>query len=446
LKERLKYDSSYWAGLLEATGGKLELTKCFYYLLTWKWDRTGNPIPQEIIEQLDNETPITITTSTGITQPIQQRNITESHNTLGAYKSINSNEDDHFKYLLNKSNKYGAMVCTSQFNRRQAKTAYCMSYIPALAYSLASMNLSEDKLNKIQSQAIGNFLQKMGYEKLFPRAVVYGTTDYGGLGLNQLYSTSMCQKIEIILGNVNKRSSLGEGIILNLGWVQIHSGISIPVLESFQLVLYIQPNWFNHIHLFLMQINAIIRIRGLWVPEKQRKNDKIIMDEVLKIGLSPTQLRIFNHWRILFQANTISDLATQEGDKLRKEIINKKLVNKQLNISRMNWPKQEAPSLNTFRVWTQMIRQITQCTQQGTMTTNLGEWIISPHKYRRFHSLVHNNHRTIMLKVSDKLWHQYKVYKNHHSRLYFRFDKETLQATHIGWKCKISSAPSKHKF
>jgi hypothetical protein len=404
----------------------LELTKCLYYLLTWKWDRIGNPIPQEITEQTAKECPITITTSTGITQPIQQRNITESHKTLGVFKSISGNENDHFEYLLKKSNQYGAMVCTSQFNRRQTKTAYCMNYIPALAYSLASMCLSEDKLNKIQSQAIGNFLQKMGYEKLFPRAVVYGTTDYGGLGFNQLYLTSMCQKIDIILGNVNKRSSLGGGIVLNLGWLQLHSGISTPVLESFKPVLYIQPNWFNHIHWFLIQINAIIKIRGLWVPERQRKNDKIIMDEVLKIGLSPTHLKNFNHWRILFQANTISDISTHEGDKIRQEIIHKKLVNKQLQISRMKWPNQEAPALNTFHVWTQMIQKITQCSQQGTLNIDLGDWIISPHKYRKFDSLLHNNHQTIMLKVQGQLWHQYKVYKNHHSRLYYRFHKETL--------------------
>jgi hypothetical protein len=68
-------------------------------------------------------------------------------------------------------------------------------------YSLASMCMPEEKLNKIQQQAIGSFLQKMGYEKLFRRAAVYGPEEYGGLAIQQLYSTSMCQKIESIIGN-----------------------------------------------------------------------------------------------------------------------------------------------------------------------------------------------------------------------------------------------------
>jgi hypothetical protein len=40
-----------WKELLEASGGKLELTKYFYYILTWKLDGKGNPVPTTIAEQ-----------------------------------------------------------------------------------------------------------------------------------------------------------------------------------------------------------------------------------------------------------------------------------------------------------------------------------------------------------------------------------------------------------
>ena len=58
LKEKLKQDGTWWAGLLAATGGKLELSKCFYYLLTWKYDKKGNPVAELINEQQDNENKI----------------------------------------------------------------------------------------------------------------------------------------------------------------------------------------------------------------------------------------------------------------------------------------------------------------------------------------------------------------------------------------------------
>jgi hypothetical protein len=43
LTTQLRYDMIAWKELLEASGRKLELTKCFYYILTWKFDTKGNP-------------------------------------------------------------------------------------------------------------------------------------------------------------------------------------------------------------------------------------------------------------------------------------------------------------------------------------------------------------------------------------------------------------------
>jgi hypothetical protein len=40
-----------WEGLLSATGGKLQVSKCFYYVLSWQWDKHGNPTPQNKLEQ-----------------------------------------------------------------------------------------------------------------------------------------------------------------------------------------------------------------------------------------------------------------------------------------------------------------------------------------------------------------------------------------------------------
>jgi hypothetical protein len=39
LIQQLKKDMIYWKELLEASGGKLELTKCFYYILSLKFDK-----------------------------------------------------------------------------------------------------------------------------------------------------------------------------------------------------------------------------------------------------------------------------------------------------------------------------------------------------------------------------------------------------------------------
>jgi hypothetical protein len=76
-----------WKELLEASGGKLELTKCFYYILTWRFANKENPRPSTISEQRLETPQISVPdTFTNTTIVIQQKEITEEHKTLGCYK------------------------------------------------------------------------------------------------------------------------------------------------------------------------------------------------------------------------------------------------------------------------------------------------------------------------------------------------------------------------
>jgi hypothetical protein len=51
LRQQLREDLLAWKDLLEALGGKLELSKCFYCILSWRFDDNGNAIPTTLEEQ-----------------------------------------------------------------------------------------------------------------------------------------------------------------------------------------------------------------------------------------------------------------------------------------------------------------------------------------------------------------------------------------------------------
>jgi hypothetical protein len=144
---------------------------------------------------------------------------------------------------------------------------------------------------------------------------------------------------------------------LNLGYLQLHSGISTPVLEYNKNMEYVQNNWFTPVQHFLVQLNGILQIKGIWVPEKQRVTDIIIMDKAVTMDLSVLKLKQLNNWRLFFQANSLSDIATNEGDKIRMEVLQKKQIKQ--------WPYQEAPDLSTFSVWSLTIKQISKCSNNG---------------------------------------------------------------------------------
>jgi hypothetical protein len=82
--------------------GKIEISKSFYYILSWAWDKYGNPKPQQNNQQETEDQFILLTNSDGIAQQLLQRNANDSHKTLGVFKSLSGNETDHIAFLKDK--------------------------------------------------------------------------------------------------------------------------------------------------------------------------------------------------------------------------------------------------------------------------------------------------------------------------------------------------------
>jgi hypothetical protein len=221
----LEEDGCRWAGLLEASGGKLELMKCFYYILTWSWNEKGEAIPQTINQQAVNK-PVQIRSKDYPPIQLQQREVGTSHKTMGTHKCLDGDETEHIKTLEKKSTNLGNLVFTGQLNRRQARLAHNMIYIPSMAYSLPAMTLSEEKTLHIQQRASTKFLQVCGLAQSYPRAVVYGPEAFGWMGMKYLYSECSCQKIDSLINQFKTDSSLAHEMRLNLNWLQITAGTS----------------------------------------------------------------------------------------------------------------------------------------------------------------------------------------------------------------------------
>jgi hypothetical protein len=93
IAKQLQNEGSIWERLLLATGGKLELTKCFYYILQWKLDDEGVPSHTSKQELEDIGVEIEIL-EIGKDQPTEIKHLDceVAHRTLGVYKTITGNQ------------------------------------------------------------------------------------------------------------------------------------------------------------------------------------------------------------------------------------------------------------------------------------------------------------------------------------------------------------------
>jgi hypothetical protein len=121
----------------------------------------GSPLPQIVKEQkLD---PLKIKMSaTSKYEILQQKEVQESHKTLGIYKI--GNEREQYTQLLEKSNDLANKATKSQSNDKEAWLAYTYYSIPAITYSLTAVNMAETQLINIQKTATTQFSRMCGFE------------------------------------------------------------------------------------------------------------------------------------------------------------------------------------------------------------------------------------------------------------------------------------------
>jgi hypothetical protein len=323
-----------------------------------------------------------------------QRDITESHKTLGAYKTISGDETDHIQYLRKKSDDMIDLLGSGQLNRRQAKIAYNCNYIPSMAYSTPAMCTSETSMYRVTMKATARFLQLLGIEKNFPRAAVFGRKKFGGIGLKQLYTESICSKIECLLCNINDNNKLGKIMKRVINWTQKLCGTEQPILESTVPITWIKNNWFITIRDFLTKCNATIKIKHAWTPKLLREHDYVIMEKMLNLKLTQRDLTTANNWRLYFQVSTLAQITNYAGDKILPQYFERTKIHHYTSTATDKWPRQERPDIDTFRIWKKVLIALTGCSTTGGIT-NLGSWL---HDYSKNIRVT-----TVMNRTHDKL-------------------------------------------
>jgi hypothetical protein len=411
LKVNLASDMQLWASLLEATGGKLELSKCFYYILSWKFDHNGKPIPMTIGEQSAYVSSITVNDSeTGEDIEIRQSEVDQSHRTLGVWKTMVGDESDHRGVLQERSDQMGGILGTANITRHQARVAYNSIYTPMMTYSLPACSFKETELDNLQTFAIGKFLPAMGYDRTFPRSAVFGPREYGGLNLNNLYTEQCMQKLQCMICHMRSKSPMGKLMQINLNWLQLTSGFGMPLMESNDPLPFLDNNWLLHSRVFLIQINARLRIDNVWVPKLERQNDRTLMDIFSKLNYQKNLIRKLNYWRMFYQVSTVADICMADGRTIqpcyRTQPFQKAWHSSRK--SRLNWPQQQEPGDAGFRQWTKSLREGLGM-QNGVIAKEfwLGKWTVD------------NNN-------SESEWDHY--FDPHSDRLYIK--TEDVYTTH----------------
>ena len=405
--DELQKTAQWWEQLLHATGGKLELSKCFFYILQWDFDVEGvaslRPKSQfkNIVILNNSETELAVT--------IPQKDANEAHKTLGVMERPDGENKEEFDRLSKKSLSLAQRIVTKKLSTNEVQLFYFTTYLPSMTYGFAVGTFTKDQLETIQRGVTQYFSSAMGFVRSIPNEVKFGPKNLGGMGMRSLFAEQGTEKCLSILRYSRCDRPVSKTIMIYLYWCQLIAGTSWSILENTNVKLpqLNEEKWMTSVREFLDKSQLKIHIPQLITDKLQCERDKYIIDCAISLGFQNIELERINRCRLFLRATTISDIADATGTRINNEVVECS-YDAQI-VDKGKWPVQTQPGKVHRDTWKKFISAICTVTDNLMLVTPLGEWHEDAIRYRQTQSHFIDPQTSCVFVRSDMSWQKGNV-------------------------------------
>jgi hypothetical protein len=253
--------------------------------------------------------------------------------------------------------------------------------------------MPEKDLRSVQSQATASFLQKLGFNKHFARAVVFGPQEMGGLAMRDLAVEQGIAQIMSMMEHLYHKTETGRLIKISLATLQMEAGTEGPLLkQTLPSLTYISHCWLSSIRDFLRAHQLQLEIAHAWNFSLTRVGDRFLMDEFRLSGFfSSTDLRNLNAVRLYLQVATLADIATADGINIDANAF--WAVPSPHRVSTLLWIRQPEVTSSQQALRKKAVRQVFLSSWEGNdsggrelkLRSRLGVWIAAGHQKWRYY-------------------------------------------------------------
>ena len=354
LVAKLQRIAQTWEHLLSLSGGKLNLSKCSWYIIRWEWEK-GRPIIRPI-SPTDPDIQLSHGSQKDILHTIRRSKTEESHRMLGVMLNPMGHFGDHLRFLKDKANTFASRLMSPRLTANDVRIFHRTTYIPSMRYGLASLATDEETLGNIQSKVIQAMLKKLHVQSTIPTAIRHGPHEFGGLELYDLRTESGIESLKYCRDALYSGSETGKLIRLNLHASQLEAGIGLPLLQNPDIpVPYLTPTWILSLRQFLYCQNMSLTVTDAPTVKLRNTADQYIMQNEHLARYSSAQQRDINLVRMYLQVQTLADMSDHDRpNRISLNYIDAARPNG--FISDPQWPRQAIPSPQQRRLWKGYIR------------------------------------------------------------------------------------------
>jgi hypothetical protein len=378
-----------WERLLFSTGGALNLQKCFWFMLSWRW--YGGRSRLDTTQTMPAEIKLTAGTQVDKPSVIQRIEPTDSYRTLGVHISPSGSNKGAIRTMTATALEYAQAITSSHLTRADTLTSYVQHLLPKIRYQLPALSLSTADCNKLMTPLLKAALPKLHINRNTARSIVHGPVTLGGMALPHLATVQGIDKLHLLLGHTRLEDDTGKLLQIDISYVQLLSGSSSLFLNKpYSDYGWIEWGWVTSLWSFLEDTNFTFTYTSLWIPPIARVGDLSLMDYFISQRLSHRTLAILNSCRIYLQVITLADITSADGRYILPEAKAGTCIPHRT--SNLEWPIQGRPSPADWRLWRHTLAYLED---KGQLVSPLGSWLAYSHQ--KWHTYYNPVKKTVLL-------------------------------------------------
>ena len=374
-----------WSQLLIASGGALKPQKCFFYLMSYYWDRQGKWHYAK--NEADPKYEITVDLPNGSSAPIDHLSVHEARITLGMSSCPSGTPDSSLcalyddaepgalEVMQNKAVAWANQAKNSGLRPRDIHFSVERKFWPKVKYGLCAVSDSYDALVQAMHKPYYILCPLAGVVRSARRDIRFLDTGFYGMGLPHWGVEAIVDSTNKILTHYGTQSIVGVQYQMSLELMAIELGLGPqPFLLDFSKYkdwatdCMLKEVW-SRMHRFGFRM----RVGNLPISPP-REGDRWLMAAIEKCGFSAKECEVINRVRLHQQVVFESDVFGADGRHLDPQYLRKRRPSETWSTWLFAIQK---ISPTHFNLWKQALRQLAP---GGRRPRNFGKFLSSGHK------------------------------------------------------------------
>jgi hypothetical protein len=160
------------------------------------------------------------------------RTPSESHRTLVFHLNGDGTSTGHKRVIMDKIRLYSEAVDSSKLWKSEASLVYNAFYMKSIGYGTPETSLSYQECDNMQKSVVNSILPKRGINRKSARAVVFGTSQHGGPGLDHLATFQLYGQLQYLIGSIRCNDITGQIARMMLQFAKLECGCIENLFEQ----------------------------------------------------------------------------------------------------------------------------------------------------------------------------------------------------------------------